>query len=695
MVALLAEIAARTDDEHPYIGDKALRELRAEFDGLPAGAGPRERWELHLRIGMEELRLGNNERAIAELGAAGSLLSELRGQIQAGEANQTLFQLALAHLRLAEAQNCVAHHTIESCLLPIQGKGIHVQQEPSRKAIVLLSQLLRFAPEHISARWLLNIAYMTIGGWPGQVPKEHLIPPETFASEESFPRFRDAAPRLGLNSFNLSGGVIVDDFDGDGYLDIITSSFHPAGELLYFRNNGDGSFTERSAEAGFAGITGGLNLIQADYDNDGDLDFLVLRGAWLRAAGRHPNSLLQNDGRGAFTDVTFEAGLAEPSYPTQTAAWADYDLDGDLDLYIGNETSPSIQSPCQLFRNNGNRTFTDVAATAGVENFRFTKGVVWDDYDGDRHPDIYVSNLDGENRLYRNLGDGTFRDVAPELGVTLPLRSFPVWFWDFDNDGALDIFVSSYCAPLYHVAASYIGVPSEAEPLRLYRGDGRGGFEEVAARRNLRRILLPMGANFGDIDGDGFPDFYLGTGYPGFEGLMPNVLYRNRRGTGFSDVTTAGGFGHLQKGHGIAFADLDNDGDQDVFAQMGGAYRADGFWNALFENPGFGNNHLTVRLVGTRSNRSAIGARLRLEVLEEGSRRAIHARVTSGGSFGANPLRREIGLGKARRVELLEVFWPASGIRQTFRELPANRFIEIREGEEGYRTLELERVRFR
>src|SRR5213078_2177826 len=170
----------------------------------------------------------------------------------------------------------------------------------------------------------------------------------------------------------------------------------------------------------------------------------------------------------------------------------------------------------------------------------------------------------------------------------------------------------------------------------LYQGDGKGGFREVAAASNLKRPAMSMGANFGDLDNDGYLDFYLGTGYPEYEALMPNVMYRNREGRGFADVTFAGGFGHLQKGHGIAFADFDNDGDQDVFSQMGGAFRGDGAWFALYRNPGFGNSMLTVKLVGVKSNRAAIGAKIRLEI-NDGKPRSIYRHVCSGGSFGANP----------------------------------------------------------
>jgi len=203
-----------------------------------------------------------------------------------------------------------------------------------------------------------------------------------------------------------------------------------------------------------------------------------------------------------------------------------------------------------------------------------------------------------------------------------------------------------------------------------------------------------MGANFGDLDNDGFPDFYFGTGYPDYEGLMPNVMYRNLGGTGLADVTTAGGFGQLQKGHAIAFADLDNDGDQDVFAQLGGAYAGDAAGNALFENPGFGNHWIKIKLVGVRSNRSAIGARLRVDVVEDGERRSIHARVNTGGSFGANPLQREIGLGSAERIELLEVYWPTSDETQRFRDVAMDQRIEITEGTDEVRELPLLRMSF-
>ena len=202
-----------------------------------------------------------------------------------------------------------------------------------------------------------------------------------------------------------------------------------------------------------------------------------------------------------------------------------------------------------------------------------------------------------------------------------------------------------------------------------------------------------MGSNFGDLDNDGYLDFYLGTGYPDYKNLMPSVMYRNQRGLGFVDVTYAGGFGHLQKGHAAVFADLDNDGDQDIFEQMGGAFPGDGYSNVLYENPGFENHFLTIKLVGVRSNRSAIGARIHAKVAANGEQHSIYKHVNSGGSFGANPLRQTIGLGKAEKVEILEIFWHTTGLTQRFHDVPLDQFIQITEGETQYTTIQLKKLK--
>jgi hypothetical protein len=173
---------------------------------------------------------------------------------------------------------------------------------------------------------------------------------------------------------------------------------------------------------------------------------------------------------------------------------------------------------------------------------------------------------------------------------------------------------------------------------------------------------------------------------------MPNVMYRNINGTGFVDVTYSGGFGHLQKGHGVVFADLDHDGDQDVFEQMGGAYPGDRYGDVLYENPGFGNHWMTIALEGVRSNRSAIGARIRAEIVDDGVRRSVYRHVNSGGTFGGNPLRQTLGLGKASRIEVLEIFWPTTGLTQTFTDVPVDQIVRIVEGEQSYVAVEVKTV---
>ena len=714
MVELLREIAERAETENPYLGQGPATKIRDDLAALPADAIVPKRWLLNVLMGKHELRLGNEERSLDYYHEAHRLLGESRDPVPRDAFLRTIYELGVAYMRFAETRNCVHRHTSESCIFPIRGAGVHADREGSEAAVGYFNQVLEHADpgsdEYLRARWLLNVAQMTLGRYPGEPPEPFRIEPEVFDSDEPFPRFEEIAPRLGLNSFDLAGGAIADDFTGDGLLDIMVSTSHTSGQLRFYVNDGKEGFTERTTSAGLDGLVGGLNLVQADYDNDGDVDVLVLRGGWWRRVGRHPNSLLRNNGNGTFTDVTFEAGLGEAHYPTQTAGWADYDLDGDLDLYVGNESGKSVRfdetevddasAPGQLFRNDGDGTFTDVAAEAGVENLKYAKGVIWGDYDNDRYPDLYVSNGGGANRLYHNNGDGTFTDVAKESGVIRPYGSFAVWFWDVQNDGALDLFVAAYGGPrlpadVKSVAAGYLGLPNPGGELaRLYLGDGRGGFREVGREWGLGRTTLPMGSNFGDLDNDGFPDFYLGTGYPYYEGLMPNVMYRNRRGQGFADVTTAGGFGHLQKGHGVVFADLDHDGDQDVLEQIGGAYPGDAYGNVLFENPGFGNHWIKVKLVGRETNRLAVGARLRIDIEEDGERRSIHGRVSSGGSFGANPLRREIGLGRAETIDLLEIYWPVSDTTQRFRNVAVDQSIQITEGGVSYQRLAHEPIPF-
>ena len=273
---------------------------------------------LRLELAIQLLRADQTHEAIAELHIlqAQDLPPALRPRVRD--------RLGLAYLRLGEQENCLLHHTIASCLLPIQGEGIHTLQEGSQAAIEQYTAALREDPDNLSARWLLNIAYMTLGQYPHAVPPEWLVSPDCFADSSTIGRFADRAPGLGLDVIALSGSSIVDDFDNDGYLDVVASSWGLDDQLRYFRNQGDGTFAERTEQAGLTGQVGGLNICQADYDDDGDPDL------YLSRLGQD-NVLYRNEGpREPFADATAEAGVAEPQGSFPTWFW-DYDNDGDLD----------------------------------------------------------------------------------------------------------------------------------------------------------------------------------------------------------------------------------------------------------------------------------------------------------------------------------------------------------------------------
>jgi hypothetical protein len=522
---------------------------------------------------------------------------------------------------------------------------------------------------------------MALGRYPDGLAEDVRVPPEAFRSPHDIGRFPDVAMPLGVAENDLAGSVVMEDLDGDGLLDLVTSTTALEGQMRYFHNRGDGTFADRTEEAGLLGQVGGLNMIHADYDGDGFRDILVLRGGWLGTHGRMPNSLLRNRGDGTFEDVTDRAGIGANEYPCQAAAFADYDLDGDLDLFLGNETPPpasGLRWPCELFRNEGDGTFTDVAEEAGLQVFKLVKGVAWGDWDGDRYPDLYVSNQFDTNRFYRNNGDGTFTDIAEETGLDEPRNSFSTWFWDYDNDGGLDLFVAGYGGGIDDFVKSYLRDTPGSHRCALFHREG-----DALVDRGLEAGLiyqsLTMGAAWGDLDNDRWPDFYLGTGAPEFDVLLPNLMYRGDGAGGFQDVTESGGFGNLQKGHGIAFGDLDNDGDQDVYAQIGGMYPYDAYFNSLFLNPGHGNRWITLELAGAESNRDALGSRITVTVTENGKARRIVRWVWPRGSFGSGTLRQEIGVGKATAVDAVEVWWPRTDRTQRFETLETNAFWRITE----------------
>jgi hypothetical protein len=698
MAERLAAITAATPPALNIFRNSERAALLEKAAGNRASAPP----PLLMELGTELLNAGRNDDAIA-------VLAELEGRARAHTTDRhsphwidLRLRQAIAQLRRAETENCLEHHNPLSCIFPVRGEGVHQRPEGARAAAAVLTSLLEDNPEERQARWLLNIAIMTLGEYPQGVPQHFLMPPALFDSKVDLGRFPDVAAMVGLDVDDLAGGVAVDDFDGDGDYDLFVSAMGVNSQLRYFRNEGDGTFTDVTEEAGILGLTGGLNIVQADYDNDGRLDLLVLRGGWMGRGGHYPKSLLHNDGGGRFSDVTEAAGITG-EFPSQTAVWRDFNGDGWLDLFVGNEASHHDPSPSQLFRGNGDGTFTECAAEAGVALSEFVKGVTAADYDDDGRPDIYVSVRGGANHLFHNVGAfakrgtswaGRFVDTAQAAGVTAPEYSFPAMFFDYDNDGHEDLFVSGYALnDPGDIARDVLGEAHGSERARLYHNRGNGTFEDVSHAAGLDRLLLSMGSNYGDFDNDGWLDLYLGTGDPDLGRLLPNRAFRNAEGRFFQDVTTSTGLGHLQKGHSVAFADLDNDGDQDIYQVVGGAFEADHFRNALYENPGHGHHFVVLQLEGVRSNRAAIGARLRVDVRTTGGgRRSLYRTVSNGGSFGGSPLRQEIGLGEAEAIEQVVITWPSGGPPQTLMHLDLDGRYRVREGDGAPQLLELPRV---
>ncbi len=602
--------------------------------------------------------------------------------------------LGVACLHKSEMDNDVYRNPGDRCLFPMRADLHYAQTASAAKAIQYFTKYLERKPDDFEVKWFLNLTYMYMGNYPAGVPQKYLLPLSSFGSSASSPssesvgRFTDVAPQAGLNLFAMASGVIVDDFENNGRLDVVTSSYNACESMHYFHNNGNGTFTDQAAKAGLTDQMGvGLNIIQTDYNNDGCTDILVLRGAWEQVGER--KSLLRNNCNGTFTDVTKESGLAKPATNTQAGVWADINNDGFLDLFAGNETGPS-----QLFLNKGDGTFQDISHSAGIDRTSFAKGVVAADYDHDGYVDFYVTNASGSNFLYHNNHNGTFTEIAKQAGVQGTGRSFAAWFFDYDNDGWPDLFVNTYNVSTEENLKTYLGLPYNTGTLKLYRNLGNGAFRDVTKETGLDKVYMPMGANFGDIDNDGYPDIYLGTGNPSYGALVPNVLLRNKEGKSFVDVTASSGTGELHKGHGVAFADIDNDGDEDIITSIGGAVPGDSHAFRLFENPGNGNDWISLKLVGVKANRAAIGARIKVNVKDQAGRtRSIYRTVGSGGSFGASPLQQHIGLGKSAQIMSVEILWPGGSTPQTFSNVGKDQFLEIKEFATEYTKLERRPVR--
>ena len=558
-------------------------------------------------------------------------------------------------------------------------------------------------------------------------------PPSAVAGTPLGVSFLDVARQAGLNSKTIYGGehknryllettgcgVAFYDYDHDDWLDIFLvngtrlegfpKGQEPSNRL--FKNNRDGTFTDVTLKAGLTHSGWGQGCCVGDYDNDGWNDLFV--------SYYGQNILYRNNGNGTFTDVTAKAGLLQSSTKPRWnsgCAFLDYDRDGHLDLFVANyidfdpKTAPlpeaagcaykGIQVACGppgleggkniLYHNNGDGTFTDVSQKSGMWETigTYALSVSVSDIDNDGWPDIYVANDSTAATFYQNQKDGTFKDVAIEAGIAYspdgkPQAGMGVSIGDFNRDGLLDIVKTNFAG--------------DTDSLYLNLGDGTFEDHTYLSGLGANTRYLGWGVGFFDMDNDGWLDILISNGhvYPEVDGTHIDApyaehkyLYRNLRNGQFEEVTTRGGPGinDAAAARGCAFGDFDNDGDIDVVVNCVNSLpqllRCDPTPDA-----GTPRNWIKIRTVGTKSNKTGVGARISVRTVTDGKPFIQIEEVRSGGSYySQNDLRIHFGLDRATKADSIEIRWP-SGTIDTFKDLEANHLHVVQEGGKILKTI--------
>ena len=532
-------------------------------------------------------------------------------------------------------------------------------------------------------QWLFTLALGQVKGPRPPLPDFALFPLDTLkadASNAPLLAFEDIAPKLGIHHLNGNGTAAWGDIDGDGKTDLIVSG---SGVFIrVYRNEGD-KFTDVTDAVGLGKVPSGYSLNLIDYDNDGWPDLYISLNGW---SGPMRNLLFHND-HGKFTDVSKKSGADDPGSGF-VSLWGDLDNDGLLDLVVANGVLQE-GSVTQIYHNNGNGTFTNVTKAAGLNEppGYGAIGIALGDYDKDGRLDILINGRDSSpNRLYHNDGKMHFTEVAAKAGVLQPPHNgFVCFFLDYNNDGWPDILTTSLAPWEVTVEGLKKGyAPPNARSVhpdssRLFRNNGNGTFTDVTYQSKLYYPMGTMGAGVADLDNDGYLDVYIGTGDPQISRLEPNRLFRNNGDGTFADLTNFVGFARPgNKGHGVAFVDIDNDGALDIFAQLGGHYPGDHAYNAFYHNLKASQNHwLEVELRGVKSNRMAVGAQITVKA----GGLVVYREVKGSEGFGAtSTFRQHFGLGTNGRVDSLEIRWP-SGLKHLFTALDANQIIALKEDE--------------
>lgn len=447
----------------------------------------------------------------------------------------------------------------------------------------------------------------------------------------------------------MGPGAASVDYDNDGcWLDIFVVGDGGLPNALY-HNNGDGTFTDIADKAGVADTPNGRGCVWFDYNNDG------WRDLYVTCAG--PNFLFMNNGDGTFTDVSEAAGIADAQHGT-SASIADYDHDGWLDIYVANWGRPAsllVFEPAPrinvLYRNNGDGTFEEVTQAAGVADDGIAWGAIFFDYNGDTWADLFVANDHGPDKLYRNRGDGTFADVSEQSGIVTLIRGKPtgamgLCVGDYDNDADLDLFVTNYDEDL------------------LWRNNGNGTFTNVAEDVGVANVGVGWYATFVDFDNDGYRDLYVVNGdVDNSQKTNLNRLYHNTRDGKFVDRSDELNTTVDAVARGATAGDFDNDGDVDFFVvnNTGNTLLLNDLDPAIRRDLSK-NQHIKIRLIGTKSNRDGIGTRVAVKI---GNFVQTQELICGTGFLGSDSLELEFGLSNANRIDSITLTWP-SGIVETY-----------------------------
>ena len=473
--------------------------------------------------------------------------------------------------------------------------------------------------------------------------------------------FTDVTAQSGIVQNNCSWGSAWADYDNDGYIDVMTVGhlLHPHTSICQlWHNNGDETFTEVTAQAGLIQLDGDCHgAVWGDFDSDGDLDLYVSKGTTKDLPVNY-NDLWLNNGDGTFTNVASSSGVTGIDHRNRGTYAVDYDNDSNLDIFATSFFRTSGGGPNLLFHNDGGLQFTDVAQQAGIQRTNVeNRTAAWADFDGDGFMDVFITKSGG---LFKNRGDGTFVDVTATAGITTSENAQSGTWGDFDNDGNLDLYVT-------------MGIEN-GPPVQgiLYRNNGDGTFTDITIASGAINVGGALGATWGDYDNDGYLDLYIVNTVHGF--TQPNRLFRNNGDGTFTDVASTAGVGAKTVGRGsdATFVDYNNDGFLDLFV-CNGAGSSYGPY-LLFHNNGNSNGWLEVSLIGQQSNRGGIGAKLSLTA----GGKTQFREYTGQHYMSQNHIPIHFGLGDATIIDSLTIQWP-SGITQTLDNIAVNQSLTITE----------------